>query len=142
MITSRRPGLAMLWKTGLALTAARAAVKLTPPAKLMLGLPRRAVATPANAQVISDLVRALDAWSRRMPWRTLCFERGIAAYRLLTHRGCSATLFYGAAMFEGELKAHVWVRSGDRDVVGCENCGDFAILSHFSNDSSSSQVQP
>lgn len=45
-------------------------------------------------------------------------------------------------MAAGELKAHVWVRSGDLDIIGCENAADFAILSQFSNDSSSSLVQP
>ena len=56
---------------------------------------------------------------------------------MLARRGFPVTLFYGAAMTDGELKAHVWVRSDELDVMGCENASNFAILSQFSNDSSS-----
>jgi len=61
---------------------------------------------------------------------------------MLSRRGRPVSLFYGAALLDGELKAHVWVRSGEFDVIGCENASDFAILSQFSNVSSSSAVQP
>ena len=72
-----------------------------------------------------------------MPWRALCMEQGIAAVIMLARRGFPVTLFYGAAMTDGELKAHVWVRSDELDVIGCENASNFAVLSQFSNDSSS-----
>lgn len=141
MTIAKRPGVMLLWRTGIVLSAARAAVKFVPFATLMRRLPRRRGTTPATAKEIADVVRALDAWSRRMPWRTLCFERGLAAYCLL-HSGLrQVTLYYGAATIDGALKAHVWVRSGDQAVIGCENAGEYAILSQFSNDSSSSAVQ-
>jgi hypothetical protein len=131
-----------LIKSGGALTWAWAAVKFVPVARLMRKLPVRGFAEPAQGSEIDSIGRALDAWSRRLPLRTLCFERGLAAYWMLHWRRRQATLFYGAAVIDGVLKAHVWVRSGDRDVIGCENAAEFAILSQFSNDSSSSSVQP
>ena len=97
---------------------------------------------PVSVDQAETLVWSIVAVSRRLPWRTLCFEQGLAAHWMLSRRQFRSTLFYGAAMIDGELKAHVWVRSGDRDVIGCENAADFAILSQFSNDSSSSSVQP
>jgi len=69
-------------------------------------------------------------------------EQGVAIARLLAVRGFPVTLSYGAAMIDGDLEAHVWVRSGDLDILGCENAADFVLLSQFSNDSSSSPVQP
>jgi hypothetical protein len=80
------------------------------------------------------------AWSRRVPWRSMCIEQGLATSRLLDRRAILLTINYGAAMFDGVLKAHVWVMSGDSPVTGCENAADFALLSQFSNDSSSSPV--
>jgi hypothetical protein len=97
---------------------------------------RRAIAEPDPA-AIASVVRAVEAWARRMPWRALCMEQGIAAAIMLARRGFPVTLFYGAAMTDGELKAHVWVRSDELDVIGCENASNFAVLSQFSNDSSS-----
>ena len=37
----------------------------------------------------------------------------------------------GAATIDGRLKAHVWVRSGDLDVTGCDIAGDYAELARF-----------
>ena len=101
---------------------------------------RRATDRPAPFDQIAECRRMLEAWSRRLWWRTACLEQGLAAAHLLSRRDYAVTLLYGAAMVEGELKAHVWVRSGDRDVIGCENAGDFAILSQFSNGPPSSPV--
>ena len=89
---------------------------------------------------IADVRRVVEAWARRLPLRTLCLEQGLCAARLLSRNEAPLALYYGAAMIDGELKAHVWVRSGDLDVIGCENSGDFAILSQFSNAPSSSPV--
>ena len=94
----------------------------------------------ADAECVDGIRRAVLAWSRRLPLRTECLEQGIAAARMLSMRNKLVTLFYGAAMIDGELKAHVWVRSGELDIIGCENAGDFAILSQFSNAPSSSPV--
>ena len=77
------------------------------------------------------IARAIVAWARRLPWRTLCFEQGLAATWMLRRRGYPATLYYGVAPIDGELAAHVWVRSGAIDVIGCENAGDYAILARF-----------
>jgi hypothetical protein len=46
----------------------------------------------------------------------------------------ASTLYYGAATIEGELKAHVWVKSGERDVVGCEVADEYAQLARFPDD--------
>lgn len=102
----------------------------------------RPMGTALTPWLVRDLDHVLQAWSRRLPWRSKCFEQGIACMWILGRRGIPALLYYGAATIDGALKAHVWVRSGDTDVIGCENAGDFAILSRFSNDSSSSPVQP
>ncbi len=75
---------------------------------------------------------ALLAWARRLPWRALCFEQGLAAQILLRRRGYPARLFYGASnSIEEQLKAHVWVRVAETDVIGCEMAPAFALLAVF-----------
>jgi hypothetical protein len=51
---------------------------------------------------------------------------------MLRRRGISSVLFFGAAP-DGEsgLAAHVWVRSGDFDVVGGKLATRFAVLASF-----------
>lgn len=78
---------------------------------------------------------AIAAASRRVPWRTMCFEQGLAAHLMLRRRGLPSVLFYGAAPnVEKGLVAHVWVRVGMTDIVGCEIADQFAILAVFPPD--------
>jgi len=51
---------------------------------------------------------------------------------MLRRRGIDSVLYYGAAQDpENGLRAHVWVRDGDVDVIGCEIARGFAILAAF-----------
>ena len=78
------------------------------------------------------LVRwAVTACARRLPWRTKCFEQGLAAQWMLGRRSVSSTLFYGVARSQRGLIAHVWLKAGPLDVVGCENSGDFSEIARF-----------
>jgi hypothetical protein len=135
-----RPTPTLLAEAGLAVLRASIAIRLRPFATVAEQAIARQVAAEPDPATIASVVRAVEAWGRRVPWRALCMEQGIAAATMLARRGYPVDLAFGAAMIDGELKAHVWVRSGDRDVIGCENAADFAILSQFSNGSSSSPV--
>lgn len=138
---SRRPSGGLLLETFVMLLVASLAIRITPFARLAGLMRKRANGSKtAPASFAAELRRALEAWNRRLPWRTLCFEQGLAAHWILNHSGYASTLYYGASMAGGELNAHVWVRSGELDVIGCENSADFAILSQFSNVRSSSSV--
>ena len=99
-----------------------------------MGQEPRADLAPATAAEAVRIRDALDGWGRRLPWRTLCFEKGLAARWMLRRRGLAGTLYYGAATIAGELKAHVWVRSGEVDVIGCDNARDYALLATFPAD--------
>lgn len=88
----------------------------------------QAEASPAEVELVR---RAIDAWTRRLPVKPKCFARGLAAFAMLKRRGRNVRLYYGAATIDGKLKAHVWVKSGDQDVVGCDIAGDYALLATF-----------
>jgi len=92
----------------------------------------RASGTPATETQARAIARAVAAWGRRVPWRAVCFQQGLAAQLMLRRRGLAAALHYGAARDEkGLLIAHVWVRSGDVDVIGCEETQRYGLLAVF-----------
>jgi hypothetical protein len=77
---------------------------------------------------------AIAVVAPRVPWRTVCFQQGLAAQFMLRRRGVPSVLYYGAAMdCRGELSAHVWIRDGDVDVIGCEMASRYALLAMFGN---------
>ena len=88
-----------------------------------------------QTQITHQISQAIRACSRRVPWRSQCFEQGLAAIWMLRRRGVAATLHFGVGQEQGAgLRAHVWVRRGRDDVVGCENSGEFAELARFPAD--------
>ena len=132
MTRNPRPSWPLLIETGVAMIAASAAIRLVPFRRLaaLIGQAARE-SSPAQPGEIATITRAIRAWSRRLPWRTLCFEQGLTAHWLLRRRAFASTLYYGAAKRKGILEAHVWVRSGGLDVVGCDVAGDYALLARF-----------
>jgi hypothetical protein len=75
--------------------------------------------------------RAVAASAHRVPWRAKCIEQGFAAHWMLRRRSIGTVLHYGVARRDDRLIAHVWVRSGSTDVIGCENLADFAEVARF-----------
>lgn len=95
-----------------------------PGASLDAGLPRR-------------IRWAVDAWGRRVPWRAVCFQRGLAAHRMLRRRGYASVLHYGVAQQETKgLSAHVWVSLDGRPVIGGEEAPEFTCLATFPEEGS------
>jgi hypothetical protein len=94
-------------------------------------LPRRNV-RPPDAAAARKIAWAVNAWARRVPWRAVCFQRGLAAHRMLRRRGYESVLHYGVAQSQGEgLKAHVWVALGGEAVIGGEEAPGFTCLTVF-----------
>lgn len=122
----------LLAEAGAAVLAASVAIRLAPFRSLAEHLSRGGKNEPqADKETVYWLRRAVLAWARRLPWRTLCFEQGLAAYWLLRRRSLKATLHYGAATIDGDVKAHVWLTSGRTEVIGCENKEDYGLLARF-----------
>lgn len=63
---------------------------------------------PAAAERVRWAVEAMGA---RVPWRTVCFQKGLAAHWLMRRRGVASRLHYGVASdsAQGKIAAHVWV---------------------------------
>lgn len=82
---------------------------------------------------VDDCVWAVEAAARRLPWRTVCIEKGLVVQRMLRSAGVDAVLNYGARHHphERKLEAHVWVTLGERAVIGGEEAPDFAPIANY-----------
>jgi hypothetical protein len=126
----------LLAESTLFLAAAAGAIALLPFARLVRLIGRRSPdqAPPPDSRQIAGVRWAVETAARYVPFHAKCFERGLAAHWMLRRRGISATLFYGAALETRALTAHVWVRAGTMDVVGCENAADYTAVAQFPAD--------
>jgi len=78
-----------------------------------------------------DIVWAIEAVARRVPFRAYCIEQGLAAQRLLRRSGIDAVLHYGARHDDGELKAHVWVTVDGVAAIGGEQAPRFREVASY-----------
>lgn len=107
------------------------AIRLLPFRRVAAAAARPGRAMPPR-EAIQRIRLAVRRAAKYSPWRALCFEQGLAAQAMLRRRGYRAALHYGARRDEaGKLAAHVWVRAGERDVIGCENAETFARIATF-----------
>lgn len=86
-----------------------------------------------RAGTVETLVWAVEAAARRLPWRTVCIEQGIAAQRMLRRRGIDARLHYGARTQNtpSRLEAHVWVTVDKIAVIGAAEALGFAEIATY-----------
>jgi hypothetical protein len=80
-----------------------------------------------------SIVWAVEAAGRRLPWRAMCIEQGIAAQRMMRRRGIDARLHYGARNDHAasRLEAHVWVTVDDVPVIGGSEAARYAAIATY-----------
>jgi hypothetical protein len=118
------------------LAAASIAIRLLPfkrTVEMMQGSGGRRPPDPATAERLANQCRwAVTRWADRVPWRAVCFQRGLALHLMLRRRGIPSTLHYGVAQDGPKgLRAHVWVTSAGRPVLGVQEAAGFACLATF-----------
>lgn len=126
------------------LLVAEAGVSLTAASLIIAFLPFRAVTklaaklgegkrVPATEQ--RDQAHgcrwAVEKCARRLPWRAVCFQQGLALQMMLRRRNLSSVLHYGVAQSKNGLKAHVWISVAGEVVLGGETAQSFAELASF-----------
>jgi hypothetical protein len=89
--------------------------------------------TPPPSSSADEVVWAIEAASRYLPWRTMCIEQGLAAQRMLRTGGIAAVLHYGVRQHPdiATIEAHVWVCVSGRIVLGAEQAGKFAQVAVY-----------
>jgi Uncharacterised nucleotidyltransferase/Transglutaminase-like superfamily len=92
----------------------------------------RAAATQETAaQTLRRVEWSIDAVVRHVPLSFVCFPQCLAAYFMLRRRHVASKLFYGVTRDANQLKAHTWVKVGDRTVVGGDVESRFTVLTTF-----------
>ena len=88
---------------------------------------------PTASDSIADCIWAVEAAARRVPWRSVCIQNGIAAQWMLRRRGIDAVLRYGIANERSphRLEAHVWVTVDGEPVIGGAEARSFAPVAAF-----------
>ena len=93
---------------------------------------RRELPPQIRVREVERVRRAIIIAARQVPWRAVCFQKGLAAQFMLRRRGVPSVLYYGAALGNAnDLSAHVWVRDGGVDVIGGKLASRYAQLAAF-----------
>jgi hypothetical protein len=88
---------------------------------------------PRQSPCFDDIIWSVEAASRRLPWRTMCIEKGLVVQRMLRLAGVDAVLHYGARHHPdtSRLEAHVWVTVDGRAVIGGTEAAEFAPVATY-----------
>lgn len=81
---------------------------------------------------VEDVIWAIEAVARRLPWRIVCIQKGLVAQRMLRAAGMNAILHYGMKTQEDDsLEAHVWVTIGKEAVIGGDEADAFVAVATY-----------
>ena len=116
-----------------ALAAAAVAIRFLPFRRAVsfgavpLGEPRE------NPTALADeLSWTVEAAARIVPFRTVCFQQGLALQRMARRRGIDARLHYDIGKDETDrLAAHVWVSADGRALIGEQHDNVFMTVATY-----------
>jgi hypothetical protein len=134
---SRSPAdLALAMEAGCMLIFFRIALSFLPVQKLTAWMSRPnaarvAVSPGITAEILRKIEWSIDSVVRHAPFTFVCFPQCLAAYFMLRRRHIASKLFYGVTRDADQLKAHTWVKVGDRTVVGGDVESHFTVLTSF-----------
>lgn len=108
-------------ETVAALSVASLAIAILPFRVLVRLMGRRIAESRApTSEAIAEVRAAILRVGPHLPWRVVCFQKGLAAHWMLRRRGFPSRLHYGLGLFDDDLSAHVWVTLGGKTVIGEE----------------------
>jgi hypothetical protein len=133
-ITPADIGLAI--EAGCMLTFFRIALNFLPVQRLTRWMSRAqknssSISRQKEAQILRRVEWSIGAVVRHFPVTFVCFPQSLTAYFMLRRRHVSSQLFYGVAREANQLKAHTWIKVGDRIVVGGDAASSFTVLATF-----------
>ena len=132
----RRPrDLALAAEAACMLSFFRVALRFLPVQKLIAWMSWPSISLPLARERQTHTLRRVE-WSiaaivRHAPLTFVCFPQCLAAYFMLRRRHIASTLFYGVTRKNDQLKAHTWVKVGDRTVIGGDEAASFTVLNTF-----------
>lgn len=124
----------LLMEAAATIAVASLAIRLLPFRKVVSALARggdRSISRQSSSE-IPRARWAVEACARRLPWRIVCFQQGLALHKLLQRRGIATSLHYGVVQNSDRgLAAHVWVTHEGEAIIGGEQAAAFTCLATF-----------
>ncbi len=127
----------LLAEATIVLTAASAAIRVLPFRRVV----RAIAASPgdkhmADAEASKEAILrtrwAIEACARVLPWRIVCFQKGLAMQWMLQRRHVPTRLHYGVRQDQQKgLSAHVWVTHQGEPIIGGEEADKHSCLATF-----------
>ena len=135
----------LLAETAATLAAASFVIRALPFRTVVAALIRRPIEAEADhSDSIEEIARAgwaIEACARLLPWRTVCFQKGLAMQWMLRRRRIPSLLHYGVAQDEQSgLSAHVWITYRGEGIMGAEEAARHTCLATFPPSSSADRA--
>jgi hypothetical protein len=125
----------LLVETAVTLAATSFAIRVLPFRKVMgvvKARDRHDHLTPAAKPTISRVRWAIEACARLVPWKTVCFQKGLAMQWMLQRRRLPSLLHYGVAQDDARgLRAHVWLTYEGEGIIGADEAEGYVCLATF-----------
>lgn len=101
-------------------------------ATMRVGGPGRMPDERVQQKLVAQCRWAVTWWADRVPWRAVCFQRGLALHWMLRRRAVPCVLHYGvSAAAPRGLAAHVWLSHRGEVILGGDVAEDYACLATF-----------
>ncbi len=89
-------------------------------------------AVEAEKEYLTRLASAVLAVSKYTFWKSNCFPQALCAHRILKRRRMAHTIYFGIKKDEADkMKAHAWLRVGNRIVTGIKGHKEYTVLGKF-----------
>ena len=126
----------LLAETAATLAAASFAIRTLPFRKIVGALTRRPIEVEADHSAsLKQIARAgwaIEACARLVPWRAVCFQKGLTMQWMLRRRRIPTLLHYGVAQDDQRgLSAHVWITYRGEGIMGADEAPRHTCLATF-----------
>ena len=85
----------------------------------------------AQQQIASRAAKAIAMISPHTPWDSNCLAQAVAGKLMLRMRSVPTTLYMGLKHEEAALKAHAWLRAGERLVTGGSIASQYNVVACY-----------
>jgi hypothetical protein len=128
--------IALAIEAGCMLSFFRIALNFLPMQKITAWMSRpdkkqSSISQERSVRTLHRIEWSINAVTRHVPLTFVCFPQSLAAYFMLRRRHIASRLYYGVMREADQLKAHTWVKVGERTVVGGEVEPRFTVLATF-----------
>jgi len=89
-------------------------------------------ASPVESKHVRDVEQAIRRASRYTIHQSKCYDQALTGKLMLKRRGLPSTLYFGLAKDSTNLlKAHAWVRCGNRIITGRAGAEGYTVIVCF-----------